>query len=621
MRPRFRNAVLVSIAAVALLAPVVAEAKPPPQANNRACHPAKFCPSPSPSPTVTPSPTPKPTVTPSPSPTVTPSPTPAPSGWTLAFSDDFNTWDPSRYFQYPATWPDTREQQSAGSGSFYGATLSASGGLLDIPITYRKVAAFVPGPSLNLASMRYEFRIRADAMAGYKGVPLLWPLSETWPRDGEINWPEGNFTGTISGYLHHQGATSGSDQEAFPAPSGTNWQTWHTYTLEWVAGVSAEFFIDGVSIGKSTTRVPNTPMHLVMQFESALDGGARDPSVSGHVQLDYLRVWSAGGPTPTPTPNPTVVPTPTPTVTPTPTLTGTPVPTPTPTGSPGTTVIAAVGDIHGEGSDADSVATANMIDSINPSAILGLGDYQYTTGTCTNFTTSGHYNSDWGREQARMYDTLGPTHDYDGTTAGSNAAGYFSGQCAGQSAKSAGALLLGGTQVWSQPYSFNVGGWHIIQLPSLCYRYTGCDAAAISTWLTNDLNADTHTCQLAYWHEPYWTSPTSEHTRDTDLRAWTQILYDHGADLILNGHQHYYERFFPQNMSDVRDDARGITEIISGTGGISHYTKTSTAANEAAYNDATYGVLKLTLSSTGYATQFMPVEGGTFADASSGTCH
>jgi hypothetical protein len=279
----------------------------------------------------------------------------------------------------------------------------------------------------------------------------------------------------------------------------------------------------------------------------------------------------------------------------------------------------AVGDIHGEGNDADSVATSNLISSIDPAAILGLGDYQYATGSCSNFMTSGRYHTDWGRHQPKMYPTFGPTHDYDNGSA--NAAGYFNGTCSGQSVKSAGAVLSGGSQDWNEPYSFNLGNWHIVQLPSVCYRFASqCDTAAISTWLNNDLTADAHTCQLAYWHEPYWTSPSSVHSRATALKAWTQILYNNAVDVVLNGHQHFYERFYPQNMSDVRDDAKGIAAITVGTGGIGFYSRTSTAPNAAAYNSGTFGVLKLSLSASGYARQFMPTS-GTFSDTGSAVCH
>lgn len=576
-------------------------------------------------------PTPTPTVTPTPRPSPSPSPTPV-NGWTTVVNDQFDnsTTIPTHWTLYNGPYGSNAHNCAAPSQDF------VSGGYLHLLMSYLSTgkcgaAWYTGGMRLDGFStidqrVTLRYRIVDSGVSAHYVIPMRWPdLDSSWPAGGEEDYCEGDVTTSCSSYLHY-GSTNQQVSHAYTV----DLSQWHTLSFARLNHVVTAT-IDGAVVwtynGSSTT-LPDTLKHVVLQQECHGTGCPSGTTGSSEIQVDWITVENPSGtPTPTPTatpsPTPTVVPTPTPTATPSPTPTITPrpsiTPAPSPSGTPGSVTVVAVGDIHGEGSDADSIATANAVDAINPAAILGLGDYQYTTGTCANFMTAGRYNSDWGRETYRMYDTLGPTHDYDASTA--NAAGYFSGQCSGQSTKSAGALLLGGTQVWNQPYSFNVGNWHIIQLPSLCYRFSGCDATAISTWLNNDLTADTHTCQLAYWHEPYWTSPSSEHTRDTSMKAWTQILFNHGADLILNGHQHFYERFFPQNMSDVRDDAHGIAEIIAGTGGIGFYSKLSTAANEAAYQSGTFGVLKLTLSSTSYTTQFVPVEGGTYNDSSSGTCH
>lgn len=577
-----------------------------------------------PTPAPTPTPRPTPTVTPTPVPTPTPTATPPPSGWTNVVDDEFNSGGvPAHWGLYNGPYGSNAHNCAAPSQDV------VSGGYLHLVMSYLPsgncgAAWYTGGLRLNGFStidqrVTLRFRIVDSGVSAHYVIPMRWPdLDSSWPAGGEEDDCEGDVTTGCSSYFHY-----GSTNSQVSHPYTFDLTQFHTFSMARLNHVMTAT-IDGTVVwtysGTSTT-LPDTLKHVVLQQECHGTGCPLGTTGSSEIQIDWITVDDPSG-SPVPTPTPTPVPTPTGTPLPTPTPTGTPLPTPTPTGAPGTVVIAAVGDIHGEGSDADSVATANMVDSINPTAILGLGDYQYTTGTCANFTTSGHYNSDWGREQSRMYPTLGPTHDYDGSSTGSNAAGYFNGSCAGQSVKAPGAgLAAGGTLQWNEPYSFNLGAWHIVQLPSACYRYSGCDASAISTWLNNDLTADTHTCQLAYWHEPYWTSPSAEHTSDTSMQMWTQILLNHGTELVLNGHQHFYERFFPQNTSNVRDDAHGIASIIVGTGGIGHYTKTSTAANEAAYNASTYGVMKLSLTSTGYSTQFMPVEGGTFADTSSGTCH
>ena len=84
----------------------------------------------------------------------------------------------------------------------------------------------------------------------------------------------------------------GSDQDAYSAPGGTSWQDWHVYIIEWVAGVSVTAYIDGTLWYTDTTRIPSTPMHLVMQFETSTSGIEPDDGVSGNVQIDWLAVWS-----------------------------------------------------------------------------------------------------------------------------------------------------------------------------------------------------------------------------------------------------------------------------------------------------------------------------------------
>jgi hypothetical protein len=278
-----------------------------------------------------------------------------------------------------------------------------------------------------------------------------------------------------------------------------------------------------------------------------------------------------------------------------------------------------VGDIHGEGSDADSVATNNLVNSINPTAILGLGDYQYTTGTCANFLTSGRYNSDWGVQNRRMYATLGPTHDYDASSA--EAARYFSGLCSGQSTVSPGAAAAGGVQDWFEPYSFDIGGWHIVQLPSVCERYSGssCSITSINTWLAADLANHPSACTIAFTHEPYWSSPTATHTRQSNLKPWVQTLYAHHVDILLTGHQHMYERFRAQNPDDVAV-ADGITEFTVGTGGIGFYPRTGTATNSVAYQASSYGVLRLTLRAGAADFAFIPTA-GSYSDSGTVSCH
>jgi hypothetical protein len=168
-------------------------------------------------------------------------------------------------------------------------------------------------------------------------------------------------------------------------------------------------------------------------------------------------------------------------------------------------------------------------------------------------------------------------------------------------------------------YSYDIGDWHIVALNSGCAAVGGCGAGSPQTvWLENDLATHQNLCTLAYWHEPRFSS--GPHGSDDTFANWWDDLYNAGADIVLNGHDHEYERFAPQdpNQNPV---ANGIREIIVGTGGAEHEPVGSPVPNSEIINADTFGVLKLTLHSSGYDWEFVPESGGTFTDSGSGTCH
>jgi hypothetical protein len=236
----------------------------------------------------------------------------------------------------------------------------------------------------------------------------------------------------------------------------------------------------------------------------------------------------------------------------------------------------------------------------HPQVHLGLGDYNY--GDISTIATG--FDEIWGPKPGGLYSlfrpTPGPTHDVTSCTS-SDYQNYW------------GRESMKG-------YSFNLGAWHIVQMPSAAFRY-GCDTAGLLAWLKNDLAASTKPCTLAFWHEPYWSLPTSGHTRSTVVKPWVQALYDANAEMILNGHQHDYQRFAPQSPDDQLDRARGLREFVVGTGGVSLYDFTGTAPNIEAQNDESYGALELTLKSDGYDWLFLHAAGAPFSDSGSGSCH
>ncbi len=261
-------------------------------------------------------------------------------------------------------------------------------------------------------------------------------------------------------------------------------------------------------------------------------------------------------------------------------------------------ILLAAGDIASCISEGDE-ATAALLDSL-PGTIVTLGDNVYERGTAEQFADC--YDPSWGRHKSRTRPSPG-NHDY--LTPG--ATGYFGyfGDAAGDPAQGY--------------YSFDLGAWHILALNSNCWE-VGCGAGSSQEeWLRADLAAHPAACTLAYWHHPVFSS--GPHGSLTLMQDIWQTLYEHGADVVLSGHDHDYERFAPQDPNGLLDPLRGIRQFVVGTGGRSHYLIETPIANSEAHNDDTFGVLKLTLHPAGYAWEFIPEAGKTFTDSGSGVCH
>lgn len=147
---------------------------------------------------------------------------------------------------------------------------------------------------------RFTVRLRSDLLPGYKTAFLLWPNSENWPTDGEIDFPEGNLDDTsIGAYMHWQGGTSSNSQDVYSTTADRT--AWHTYTIDWTP-TAVTFYLDGTVIGQSTNsnHIPNTPMRWNLQVETSTDEGAPSNSTSGHIQVDWVAAYLYA-PLPTPT--------------------------------------------------------------------------------------------------------------------------------------------------------------------------------------------------------------------------------------------------------------------------------------------------------------------------------
>jgi hypothetical protein len=252
-------------------------------------------------------------------------------------------------------------------------------------------------------------------------------------------------------------------------------------------------------------------------------------------------------------------------------------------------VVAGAGDIA-RCSMPQAVYTAALLGNIDGDVIT-FGDNTQLNGTAQEFADC--YNPTWGVYKYKTHPSPG-NHDYN--TA--NAQPYYD--------------YFGVPEY----YSYDTGFWHLISLNS------EIDISSNSVqvqWLRADLEAHRNICILAYWHRPRFSSSTV-HPNDPSLDALWDVLYEYNVDVVLNGHNHLYERFAPQNPQAVADP-QGIREFTVGTGGGGTlYAYGNPIANSEVINNQTYGVIKLTLHQYSYDWEFIPIAGQTFTDSGSSVC-
>ncbi|MDQ3129118.1 MAG: metallophosphoesterase, partial [Chloroflexota bacterium] len=293
-----------------------------------------------------------------------------------------------------------------------------------------------------------------------------------------------------------------------------------------------------------------------------------------------------------------------------------------PPASPGTPPIASgssVGPSIGPGGSGDEtivltgagdIADCSLPGSSQTSDLLlaqtgfvfTAGDNAYANGSPTDFAAC--YGPTWGRVLDRTILPAPGNHDWNTDDAAGYRA-YFGPTAAGP----------GGT-TW---YAKDVGAWHVVVLDSDCSSVGGCDAAsAQGQWLASDLAASDARCTLAIWHHPRFSSGL--HGNDEAVGPFWEILHAAGADLIVNGHDHDYERFAPQTPAGDELRPGGIREIVIGTGGAELRTFHAIAENSEFRQAGTWGVLRLTLKPANYEWEFLPVN-GSIADSGSTPCH
>jgi Calcineurin-like phosphoesterase len=278
-------------------------------------------------------------------------------------------------------------------------------------------------------------------------------------------------------------------------------------------------------------------------------------------------------------------------------------------------VIAAAGDIACGPDDflmfpCEHVATSDALLALDPDAVLVLGDTQYNSGRLADFQQ--FYDPSWGRVKAISWPVIG-NHEYS-TPGGAGYFDYFNG--AGARTGRAGDRAIGGY------YSFDLGAWHIVALNSNCAQVPGgCGPGSPQErWLRADLAARRTSCTLAFAHHPLWASDNGAF-RTPAIRPLVEALYEADTELLLVGHDHDYERFAPSAPDQSVDPARGLRQIIVGTGGRDLSGFGPVQPNSEVRNSTAFGVLKVTLGSGSYAWEFVRAAGGQNSDSGSQACH
>ncbi|HJU02965.1 MAG TPA: DNRLRE domain-containing protein [Actinomycetes bacterium] len=260
-------------------------------------------------------------------------------------------------------------------------------------------------------------------------------------------------------------------------------------------------------------------------------------------------------------------------------------------------------------------ATGNLLGAMDPDYVLPVGDIQYENGTEVEYAGS-YAKTVWGAKKGvsrpavgnHEYRTAGaaPYYSYFGANGGDPVKGYYS---------------------WDIYGPGNAFRWHLIALNSECAQLgggsttQGCGiGSSQEAWLKADLAANRNVCTIAYWHRPRFSSGSTIGSSTTYVPFWND-LYNAGADIVLAGHAHDYERFAPQTSAGAADPAKGLRQFVVGTGGKDFHSMGPPIANSAASNVSAFGVLKLTLHAGSYDWDFVAADGYRYQDSGSGSCH
>ncbi|MEP6590645.1 MAG: metallophosphoesterase [Gemmatimonadota bacterium] len=280
----------------------------------------------------------------------------------------------------------------------------------------------------------------------------------------------------------------------------------------------------------------------------------------------------------------------------------------------GASVFIGAGDIAVCGTDGDE-QTAMLIDSVLkadsvakvPTEVFSLGDNAYPSGSASNFALC--FTPSWGDSAKGIMKKIHPSPgNHEHLSVGASPYYQYFGSKAGSPDKGY--------------YSYDVGAWHMISLNGevmVNSSFSAAERKAQEDWLRAELKKAQTLCTLAYWHQPLFSS--GWHGDTPAARPIWEILQAGGVDVVLNGHDHDYERFLPQNSLGVIDSTHGMVEYVVGTGGGDlRGFRNNPRATSAARVQGYFGVLKLTLGKGEYRSAFLDVTGRTW-DPAGGKCH
>lgn len=265
----------------------------------------------------------------------------------------------------------------------------------------------------------------------------------------------------------------------------------------------------------------------------------------------------------------------------------------------GDPILVGAGDIAECDGDGDE-ATARLLEQV-PGTVFTAGDNVYPAAS--EETLRDCFGPSWGRVLERMRPVAG---NHDWARGGIDAyRAYFADR------------LPSDGRTW---YAYDLGSWRVIVLDSDCEAVGGCGPdSAQGRWLADELATNPTRCTVAIWHHPRFSSG-ERHGDDLSVATFWSALYDAGAEVVINGHDHDYERFAPQDPDAVADPRHGIREFVVGTGGTELRGFADPRPNSELRASVTHGVLALTLRAGSYEWRFIPTEGD-FADRGGAACH